>query len=70
MKLPFLQDSKWPILRKEPEERVVNPSYDKQLQDHLVEEILSAKEKKDSSKFRESFMALIQSIKNEASGEM
>lgn len=64
MKLPFLQESKWPI-SKEPEERVVNPSHDRQLQDHLVEEILVAREHKDSRRMGQAFMALIRSIQNE-----
>lgn len=70
MKLPFLQDSKWPVMREEPEERVVNPSYDKQLQDHLVDEVMSAHAKKDARAFRESLMSLIHSIKYEDSSAM
>lgn len=69
MKLPFLQESKWPVSR-EPEERVVNPSHDEQLQDHLVEEILMAREHKDNRKFRESLMALIRCIRNEDSNAL
>ena len=64
MKLPFLQESKWPTAR-EPEERVVNPSHDTQLQDHLIVEVLSALEHKDHSKLREAIVALIHAIKNE-----
>lgn len=62
MKLPFLQESKWPT-SKEPDEKVVNPSYETQLEDHLIDEILVALEKKEASKFREAIMALIQHIK-------
>ncbi len=61
MKLPFLAESKWPI-SKEPEERVVNPSYNKQIEDHLMDEILVALEKKESAKLRESLVALVQHI--------
>ena len=66
MKLPFLQNSKWPI-SKEPEERVANPSYDTQLQDHLIDEFLLALEKKDPVQLREAIKALIYSIQDEDS---
>lgn len=69
MKLPFLQESKWPI-SKEPEERVVNPSHDTSLQDHLMDELLSALEHKDRKRLREALQALIHSIKNEDQDEM
>lgn len=62
--LPFLEESKWPTSR-EPEERVVNPSYDKQLEDHLMDELLIALEHKNPSKVRESLIALIQNIYSE-----
>lgn len=65
MKLPFLQESKWPTAI-EPEERVVNPSSDKQLQDHLMDELLSAMEHKDSKRRREAMVALIHSIFEES----
>ena len=68
MKLPFLQESKWPI-SKEPEERVVNPSHDRQLQDHLIDEILVCLEKKDSSGLRDALKALIENIRNEGSDD-
>jgi len=62
MVLPFLDnDRKWPI-SKEPEERTVNPSHDKQLEDHLIEELMIALEHKETSKLKESLMALIQHI--------
>jgi predicted house-cleaning noncanonical NTP pyrophosphatase (MazG superfamily) len=61
MKLPFLEGSKWPISR-EPGERTVNPSYDKQLESHLMDEIMEALEHKDASKLRESIVALIEHI--------
>ena len=64
MKLPFLSHSKWPI-SKEPEERVVNPSHDKQLQDHLMDEVLVALEHKDAARLAEALNALIHSIQNE-----
>lgn len=64
MKLPYLEESHWPI-SKEPGERVVNPSYDKQIQDHLVTEFLRAVEKKDSSGMRGSLVELARSIKEE-----
>jgi hypothetical protein len=66
MKLPFLKESKWPVL-KETEERVANPSHDTQLQDHLVEEILISHEHKDHRRMREALMALIRMMKNEES---
>ncbi len=62
MKLPFLKESRWPI-SKEPEERVVNPSYDKQIEDHLMDEIMVAMEERHASKLRESLIALIQHLK-------
>ncbi len=64
VKLPFLQESHWPS-SKEPEERVVNPSYDKQLQDHLLDELLVALEQKHSGKLRECLTALVHAIRNE-----
>lgn len=64
MKLPFLKESHWPISR-EPEVRVVNPSYDRKIQDHLIDELLLAFEQKDSSKIREALTALIHAIQNE-----
>lgn len=66
MKLPYLEESHWPTSR-EPDEKVVNPSYDKQIEDHLLEEILIAIEKKQSSKLRESLVALIQHLQSEGS---
>lgn len=68
MQLPFLNHSKWPI-SKEPEERVVNPSSDMQLQDHLVGELLVSLEKKDPKRIREAIIALIYSILDEESNE-
>ena len=64
MKLPFIQESKWPISRED-EERVANPSYDKQIQNHLVEELLQAIEKKDYSRLREALVALVLAIRDE-----
>jgi len=63
MKLPFLEESKWPI-SKEPDERVVNPSHDKQIEDHLIDELMQALEHKEASKLRETLIALIQHIKS------
>lgn len=63
MKLPFMQDTKWPTA-KEPDERVANPSYDTQIEDHLMDEILVALEKKHVAKLRESIVALIQHIRS------
>lgn len=67
MKLPFLQESKWPTAN-EPEERVVNPSHDRQLQDHLMDELLSAMEHKNPQGKREALMALVRSILTEDPG--
>lgn len=64
MKLPYLEESRWPTAN-ETEERVVNPSYDKKLQDHLVDELLVAMEHKDVSGLREALMALVHSIREE-----
>jgi hypothetical protein len=63
MKLPFLDHSNWPI-SKEPEERVVNPSYDKQIEDDLMDRLLIALEKHDASSFKDTIQALIQHIKS------
>lgn len=68
MNLPFLQESKWPTAR-EPEERVVNPSHDLQLQDHLIEEFMRGYEKGEHSKMREALVALIHGFKNEDMGD-
>ncbi len=62
--LPFLKDTKWPT-SKEPEERVVNPSYDTKIEDQLVDELLIAMESRNASEVRESLMALIQHLKSE-----
>lgn len=65
MKLPFLDTtSKWPG-SKDSEERVINPSYDAQIQDGLIDELLQSLEHKDVSGFRASLHSLIQSIKTE-----
>lgn len=68
VKLPFLAESKWPT-SKEPEERVVNPSYDRQIQDGLVDELLIALERRDRAGFREAFHGLIRSVKSEGQEE-
>lgn len=65
VKLPFLdKTSRWPTAN-EREERVVNPSYDKQIQDSLIDELLVAVEKKDARGMREAISALAQSIRDE-----
>lgn len=69
MKLPFLEESHWPV-SKETEERVVNPSYDRQLQDHIMDELLVAFEKSDPKRLREALVALVHSIRNEDTDEM
>lgn len=69
MKLPFLQESKWPRIRED-EERVVNPSHDAQLQDHIVDKLMTALEKKDSAGIRDALMALVNSIINEDQDEV
>lgn len=66
MKLPFLENSHWPT-SKEPEERVVNPSYDRQLQDHLIDEVLAALERRDPKRMSEALIAIVHSIRNEDS---
>jgi len=55
---------------KEPEERVASPSHDTQLQDHLMDEFLSAMEGHDHAHKREALLALIHSILNEEHDEM
>lgn len=60
--LPFLKHSKWPI-SKEPEERVADPGYETQIEDHLIDEIMLAIEQKHSAKLRESLMGLIEHLK-------
>lgn len=62
MELPFLKDSKWPI-SKEPGEKIVNPSYDTQVEEHLMDELMQAIETKNPSKLRESLVALIDHLK-------
>ena len=69
MKLPFLEDHRWPTTR-ETEERVVNPSHDTQLQDHLMDELMIALEKRDAGSLRSAIMALVHSIQNEDQDEM
>lgn len=69
MKLPYLQDYKWPV-SKETEERVANPSHDTQLQDHLIDELMVAFEKKDPSRIAESIKGLIDFIQGEDFDEM
>lgn len=62
--MSFLSASKFPT-SKESAERVVNPSYEKQLEDHLMDELLIALEHKNPSKVRESLVSLIQNIYSE-----
>ena len=64
LKLPFLEDSLWPI-SKEPEERVVNSSPDAKLQNHLIDQLLIAIEHKDIAGMREAFLSLVHSILSE-----
>lgn len=69
MRLPFLNEKDhWPT-SKDPEEIVANPSHDTQLQDHLLDEVLKAIEKKDPVHIKEAVMALIHSIQNEEQHE-
>lgn len=64
MKLPFLKnESKWPKIRED-EDRVANPSYDTQIEDSLVDEILVALEAKDSSALRSAVLALVEHIRS------
>lgn len=58
----------WPVSRED-EERTVNPGYDAQLQDHLIEELFRALEHKDSKSGHEALVALINAIMNEGSDE-
>jgi hypothetical protein len=63
MTLPFIEDSKWPI-SKEAEERVANPGYDTQIEEHLMDELMKALEHKDIGNLRESIVALIEHLKS------
>lgn len=70
MKLPFMQQDKWPT-SKEPGEKVVNPSYDTKIEEHLMDDLLSSMKSKDVEKLRETIVALVQHIKSqEKSDEM
>lgn len=63
--LPFLENtSRWPT-SKEPEERVVNPSYNKKIQDQLVDELLMAMEHKNSKAVKDCILSLIHEIQEE-----
>jgi hypothetical protein len=64
MKLPFLKESKWPAM-KETREQIANPSHDTQLQDHLLDEMLMARESKDSRRLHGAMTALIRQLLNE-----
>lgn len=64
VKLPFLKNNRWPIIRED-KEQVANPGYDTKLQDHLVLEIMDALETRDHSKFTDAIVALIKNILNE-----
>lgn len=65
MKLPFLnQKDQWPTAN-DPEERVANPSYDTQIQDSLVDEIMVAHDKKDQGALWSAVKALIEHINGE-----
>jgi hypothetical protein len=64
VKLPF-GHSTWPVLKEEKEERIVNPSYDTQLQEHLIEEIVKALEERDHKGLHEALSALIENILSE-----
>jgi hypothetical protein len=64
MELPFLSHKSWPM-SKEPEERIVNPSHDKQLQDHLIQNLMVAIEQKHIGKLKEALVSLIHAINME-----
>lgn len=65
MRPPFLDESKWPI-SKEPEERVVNPSYETQLSDHLIDELFRALEHKDHASIAKCLRAIGDFIHDES----
>lgn len=69
MKLPYLEDHRWPV-SKETEERVANPGHDTQLQDHLIDEFMVALEHKDPSRIAEALKGLIDFIQGEEFDEM
>jgi hypothetical protein len=69
VKLPFINDKKWPVTKEDDEVRVVNPSHDTQLQDHLIDEVMSAMEASDNRKLKEAVLALIENILNEGDDE-
>jgi hypothetical protein len=64
MKLPFMPNPRWPI-SKEREEKVANPSSDKQLQDHLIDELLRALEHSDMAGIKDTIISLAHSFRNE-----
>jgi len=64
MKLPYLNESKWPI-SKEPEEKVANPSYEMKLEDHLIDQLMMALEHKDVGALKEAMVSLIHHISME-----
>lgn len=62
--MPFMPNPRWPI-SKEPEERVEGAGHDKQLQDHLIDELLRALEHKDMAGIKDTITALAHSFRNE-----
>jgi hypothetical protein len=62
--LPYLDKSTWPS-NKEGKEVTVNPSYHTQLQEHLVNELIEALEKKDQSSIIEALYALAETLREE-----
>jgi hypothetical protein len=65
VRLPFLKEKDhWPTA-KDNEERVVNPSPDAQMQDHAVDQLLSALESRDPTEIRKAILDLVHSIIHE-----
>lgn len=59
MKLPFLKNSKWPRVAQPMEEKTINGSFEDNLEDHCVQELMEAVSLKDVSRFRSALEALV-----------
>lgn len=64
MNLPFLKHKGVPKLRKQVGESRYGFSEDEEMIEHAIDELIAAKESKDSHKFIEALKALIHCIKN------
>lgn len=62
--LPYLENHKWPVIQ-ETDERIVGTSAEREIQEHLLSELLSCYEAKDAQGLKDAMLSLIRSILSE-----